>query len=94
MRFTSQNTYELLKAADAPPFEELYHIYERSLPPRERKSRAEILAAVTRPDYQILLAKRSSIVGGFSIHLEPTGRPTAVNRSRSCPGRPGAQFKR
>ncbi len=72
MRTGGEDTYKLFESTDATMFEQLYHIYERSIPPRERKSRAQISAAVTRPEYQTLVVKRDGVIIGFSLLFAPT----------------------
>jgi N-acetylglutamate synthase-like GNAT family acetyltransferase len=56
-------------------FEDFYRIYAESISVREQKSRAQIAAMVLRPDYKILLAKRSGRVIGFSMLFLPAKEP-------------------
>lgn len=72
---SSQDVFEPLDAADGSSFEELCRIYEESIPSRERKPRAAIAALVNRPDYEILLARRSGRVIGFSVLFRPLQEP-------------------
>lgn len=71
MRADRDYTYELCEPTDAPLLEELYHIYEQSLPQRERRPKAEIFAAAARSDYRVLLVKRDRVVIGFSMIFLP-----------------------
>ncbi|MBU1418082.1 MAG: GNAT family N-acetyltransferase [Proteobacteria bacterium] len=60
-------TYDSLVSCSDPSFDEFYSIYEGSLPLRERKSKAQISAVISRPDYKTLLLKRNDVVIGFSM---------------------------
>lgn len=65
------HTVEPLAPVDDRSFEELYRIYTESISTREQKPRAQIAAIALRPDYKILLAKRSGTVIGFSVLFLP-----------------------
>lgn len=68
-------TFEPLAAADDRAFEELYRIYAEAISLAEQKPRDRLAAMVIRPDYKVLLAKRSGTVIGFSILFLPAREP-------------------
>ncbi|HWT01506.1 MAG TPA: GNAT family N-acetyltransferase [Pyrinomonadaceae bacterium] len=70
-----EDTNESLTSRDDSSCEDFYRIYSESMPLRERKPRAEILALVARPDYKVLLVKRNKVVIGFSIIFAPAEEP-------------------
>jgi GNAT superfamily N-acetyltransferase len=74
----SSDTFELLDTADGAAFEDLYRIYSESIAVQEQKSRDQIAAMIGRPDYRVLLAKRSGRTVGFSILFAPPGEPFAL----------------
>ena len=68
-------------------FEALYAIYCESIALREQKSKADLAAMVSKPNYQLLLAQHDSSVVGFSIVFVAGGESfclleyTAVDKS-------------
>jgi len=48
-------------------FEVLYAIYSESIDLREQKSKADLAAMVSKPNYRLLLAQHNSSAVGFSI---------------------------
>lgn len=95
-----QITYQLLDPADPSSFEQLFAIYEQSLAPREQKPRADLLAAVSRPDYRVLLALHGPTVVGFSMLFIAADRGVslveymAVHPDHRSSGIGGALFRR
>ena len=66
------DTYEPLSSLHNLAFEEFYSIYAESIRPSERKSRTQIAEIMMKPDYKILLVKRTDMVVGFSVLFIPT----------------------
>jgi GNAT superfamily N-acetyltransferase len=66
-----QISLEPLAASDQGSFDDLFRIYTESISPREQKPRPMIAAMASRPDYQILLARRNDVVIGFSVLFRP-----------------------
>ena len=64
-------TFEPLAATDDRSFEDLYRIYAEAISIAEQKPRERLAAMVLRPDYKVLLAKRSGRVIGFSFLFLP-----------------------
>lgn len=75
---TNQDTFEPLAAADSSSFEEFYRIYKESIAVREQKPRDQIAALIERPDYRLLLARRSGRIVGFSVVFLPRHEPFAL----------------
>jgi GNAT superfamily N-acetyltransferase len=73
MMFETHYTYNPLDSYSDPSFDEFYKIYVDSLPPSERKSKEQIAAIITNPDYRTLLLKSNDEVIGFSILFIPPG---------------------
>lgn len=71
MTIENQYTYQLLVSSRDPAFDEFFPIYMESIPLWERKTKAQISAIVTRPDYRVLLLKKNTVVLGFSILFTP-----------------------
>jgi len=74
----SSDTFEPLAAAGGTAFEDLYRIYTESIAAQEQKSRDRIAAMAGRPDYRVLLARRSGRIVGFSVLFLPAGEPFAL----------------
>lgn len=70
---TESYIYESLVSCGDPSFGEFYRIYTESIPLREQKPETEISAMAARPDYKILLLKKSGTVIGFSVLFIPAG---------------------
>lgn len=66
-----KDNYERLVSDEGAPFDVFYRIYAESMPIREQKPRSEVRAMVQRSDYRIVLAKRQSVVIGFSVLFIP-----------------------
>jgi hypothetical protein len=65
------DTFEPLISAAGGSFEDLYRIYVESIAVLEQKPRDQIAALVERPDYRVLLARRSERIVGFSVLFLP-----------------------
>lgn len=63
----------LLTTASDQDFEVLYAIYRESIDVREQKSRVQLAAMVSRPDYRFLLVQDGDSVVGFSISFVAVG---------------------
>jgi Acetyltransferase (GNAT) family len=68
-RFTDSFS-RLVSDSDAP-FKDFLRIYKESIAARERKSESEISQMLSRPDYRVILLKRSDATVGFSIVFAP-----------------------
>lgn len=66
-----QDRYVPLTSSDDASFDAFYSIYVSSLPAREQKPRALLVAMAARADYRILLVKRKAAVIGFSVVFAP-----------------------
>jgi acetyltransferase (GNAT) family protein len=64
-------SYQLLKSAADPSFEEFFRIYVESIHPREQKPKSLIAKMTGRPDYRIFLQNEGEDVTGFSIVFAP-----------------------
>jgi len=66
-----KGNYERLVSDEGTSFDAFYRIYAESMPTREQKPRSEIRAMVKRSDYRFVLAKRQSVIIGFSVLFLP-----------------------
>lgn len=67
--------FKSLATASDPRFDELYAIYSNAIPASGQKSKPELSAMVSRPDYRFLLAQEGPAVVGFSISFVPADEP-------------------
>lgn len=67
-----------LISAGGSSFEDFYRIYVESIAVPEQKPRDQLAAMVDRPDYRVLLAKRSGRIVGFSVLFLPSREPFAL----------------
>jgi hypothetical protein len=98
MASSGQLSYQLLKSAADPSFEQFFRIYAESIHAREQKPKELIAKMVARRDYKIFLQKLDGDVTGFSIMFAPPGEDfclleyMAVDSSRRNTGLGGRLF--
>jgi GNAT superfamily N-acetyltransferase len=67
-----------LGVAEGPVFDGFYEIFREALPASERKTREQIVALATRPDYRILIGEIGDRVMSFAILFLSDRHPMAL----------------